>query len=64
MSSEREMERLALKVAELSGELIANIEAGADLLERRQDLEELRRQIEALESQATLVAIKLNRQRS
>jgi len=58
------MERLALKVAELSGELIANIEAGADLLERRQDLEELRRQIEALESQATLVAIKLNRQRS
>jgi len=64
LSSEREMERLALKVAELSGELIANIEAGADLLERRQDLEELRRQIEALESQATLVAIKLNRQRS
>lgn len=61
MDSEAELERLALRVAELSGQLNAELARGADISERRQTLSELRRQLEALESQATLVAVEMNR---
>ena len=63
MSDHAELERLALRVAELSGELSARIETGAEYPERRAVLDELRRQLEALESQATLIAVEMNRER-
>lgn len=61
MESEAELERLALRVAELAGTLNAQLAAGADLEVRLDTLAELRRQLEALESQATLVAIEMRR---
>lgn len=62
MSNHAELERLALRVAELSGELTARIEVGAEYAERRAVLDELRRQLEALETQATLMAVRMNRE--
>lgn len=62
MSNHAELERLALRVAELSGELTARIEVGAEYAERRAVLDELRRQLEALETQATLMAVIMNRE--
>lgn len=57
-----ELERIALRIAELTGELSARTETGAELQERRLILNEIRRQIEALESQAVLLAVEFNRQ--
>ena len=60
MSAERSLEERALRVSELAGELVAKTNSGADLNERKFTLAEIRRQLEALDAQATSLNVQLN----
>lgn len=59
MTAEQELDRLASRVSELASSLFAMAAAGAEPEQRRQELQELRKTLEALEVQAQLVALQL-----
>lgn len=58
---EAELERIAVRVCELAGELVARSESPSEPQQLLLLMADLRRQIEALESQAALVDISLSR---
>ena len=60
MNDERSLEERALRISELAGELVAQANRGEDAGEQHLTLSEIRRQIEALDAQATRLAVKLN----
>jgi len=60
MTAERLLEERALRISELAGELVAKTNSGSDLNERKSTLMEIRRQLEALDAQATSLSVQLN----
>lgn len=61
-SDERSLEDRALRISELSGELVAQAARGEEAGMRHITLTEIRRHLEALDAQATRLAVKLNQE--